>query len=136
MRSVKIQSQFLQFIEYFLTFALKDEFIPDRRMNKLLERLDQDLLHGKLRPLESYYEELRISRGYFFELFKKSTGLPPTQYINQFRLNRAKDDLRNTDISITEIAEKYGFSSIHYFSKLFRQLNGMSPLEYRRDRVD
>lgn len=132
MRSLKIQSQFLQFIEYFLKFALKDEDIPDHRMNKLLERLDQDLLHGKLRPLESYYAEMRVSRGYFFELFKKSTGVPPTQYINQFRINRARDDLRNTNITITEIAEKHGFSSIHYFSKLFRQHTGMSPLEFRK----
>ncbi|MGG3307983.1 helix-turn-helix domain-containing protein [Paenibacillus lautus] len=136
MRSVRTQSHFLQFIEYFLAFALQDEAIPDHRMNKLLERLDQDILHGKLRPLESYYEELRISRGYFFELFRRSTGLPPTQYINHFRINRAKEDLRNTNISITEIAEKHGFSSIHYFSKLFRQLNGLSPLDYRKDRVD
>ncbi|MEK4978319.1 AraC family transcriptional regulator [Bacillus sp. FSL K6-6540] len=136
MRSVKTQSQFLQFIEYFLAFALQDEAIPDHRMNKLLQRLDQDILHGKLRPLKAYYEELRISRGYFFELFKRSTGLPPTQYINQFRIHRAKEDLRNTDISITEIAEKFGFSSIHYFSKLFRQLNGLSPLEYRKHQME
>ncbi|MFC7681709.1 AraC family transcriptional regulator [Paenibacillus sp. GCM10028914] len=133
MRNIKLQSHFLQFIEFFLNFVLKDDHMLDQRIRKLLEQLDQDLIHGRLQPLETYYNELRLSRGYFFELFKKATGLPPTQYINQFRINRARDDLRNSDISVTEIAEKHGFSSVHYFSKLFRQLNGVSPREYRND---
>ncbi|WP_211748676.1 AraC family transcriptional regulator [Paenibacillus sp. Marseille-Q4541] len=131
MRNLKRQSHFFQFIEFFLPFVLKDDHVLDHRIRKLLEQLDQDLIHGRLQPLEAYYTELRISRGYFFELFKKATGLPPTQYINQFRINRARDDLRNSDISVTDIAEKHGFSSVHYFSKLFRQLNGKSPREFR-----
>jgi AraC-like DNA-binding protein len=130
-RNIKLQSYFLHFIEFFLSFVLRDDRFPDRRMYKVLERLDQDLLHGLVKPLESYYKEMRVSRGYFFELFKQATGLPPTQYINQFRINRAKEDLSHTSISITEIAEKHGFASVHYFSKLFRLLNGMSPRAYR-----
>ncbi|WP_028551646.1 AraC family transcriptional regulator [Paenibacillus sp. UNC451MF] len=135
-RSLKIQSSFQQFIEFFLHFALNEEYIPDPRMYKLLDRLDQDLLHGKLQPLKTYYKELRISRGYFFNLFKQATGLPPTQYIIQFKINRAKNDLLFTNLSITEIAEKHGFSSVHYFSKLFSRLNGRSPREYREEKRD
>ncbi|MDQ8734532.1 helix-turn-helix domain-containing protein [Paenibacillus sp. LHD-38] len=130
-RSLKIQSSFQQFIEFFLTFALKEDHMPNPRMSKLLERLDQDLVQGNLKPFENYYRELCISRGYFFDLFKHATGLPPTQYVIQFRINRAKDDLLFTNLSITEIAEKHGFSSLHYFSKIFRKLNGLSPREYR-----
>lgn len=132
-RSLKIQSHFQQFIEFFLAFALKEEHIPDPRMNKLLERLDQDLVRGDLQPLATYYNELHLSRGYFFELFKQATGLPPVQYVNQYRINRAKYDLRFTNLSVTEIAEKHGFSSVHYFSKLFRQLVGRSPREFREE---
>ncbi|MDQ0916103.1 AraC family transcriptional regulator [Paenibacillus sp. V4I5] len=130
-RSLKIQSSFQQFIEFFLTFALKEEHIPNLRMSKLLERLDQDLVQGNLQPLEIYYRELRISRGYFFDLFKDATGLTPTQYVIQFRINRVKDDLLFTNLNITEIADKHGFSSLHYFSKLFRKINGLSPREFR-----
>ncbi|MDF2651942.1 MAG: AraC family transcriptional regulator [Paenibacillus sp.] len=132
-RSLKVQSRFQLFIEFFLTFALKEEHLLDPRMYKLLERLDQDLLRGSPQPLETYYKDLRVSRGYFFELFKQATGLPPLQYINQFRINRAKDDLRFTDLSITEIAEKHRFTSVHYFSKLFSQLIGVSPRKFRED---
>ena len=109
--------------------------IPDHRMNKLLERMDQDILHGK----RGHWNRITMSfesAEVIFRIVQRSTGLPPIQYINQFRINRAKEDLRNTDISITDIAEKHGFSSIHYFSKLFRQLNGLSPLEYRKDRMN
>lgn len=118
-------------MEYFLNFALKENNIPDPRMLHLLERLDQDLMTGSVKPLEVYFRDLHISRGYFFEKFHQATGLSPTQYMNHFRINRAKDDLRFSHLSITEISEKYGFSSVHYFSKLFKQLTGTPPKEYR-----
>lgn len=130
-RSLKAQSHFQQFIEHFLTYALKEEYIPDPRIHKLMEQMEQDLVRGRLLPLESYYRKLKISRGYFFELFKQATGMSPVQYINHFRINRTKEDLQYTSLSITEIAEKHHFSSIHYFSKLFRQLTGRTPKEFR-----
>ncbi|WP_246302492.1 helix-turn-helix domain-containing protein [Paenibacillus plantarum] len=133
-RNLRIQSSFQQFIEFFLTFALKEEHIPNLRMSKLLDRLDQDLVLGNLQSLETYYSELGISRGYFFDLFKQVTGVSPTQYVIQFRINRAKEDLLYTNLNITEIAEKHGFSSIHYFSKLFRKIYGQSPREYREEK--
>jgi AraC-like DNA-binding protein len=131
MRSMKIQSNFQHFIDYFLTFALNEETVPDPRIYKTLEQMEHDLLHGSLNPLEVYYNGLRISRGYFFEMFKKATGFSPNQYINHFRVSRAKDDLRLSKLSITEIAEKYQFSSIHYFSRLFRKFTGQTPREFR-----
>ncbi|MEK3886319.1 AraC family transcriptional regulator [Bacillus sp. FSL K6-3431] len=130
-RSLKIQSHFQQFIEYFLNHVLNEENIPDPRINKLLAQMEQDLMRGSPESLEIYYKELRISRGYFFELFKKATGFSPMQYINHFRIRRAKDDLRFTNLSITEIAEKNHFSSVHYFSRLFRKLTGQTPREFR-----
>ncbi|MDR6550521.1 helix-turn-helix domain-containing protein [Paenibacillus qinlingensis] len=131
MRNLRIQSNFQQFIEFYLTFALKKEHIPNLYMSKLLERLDQDLVQGKLQPFETYYRELSISRGYFFDLFKQATGMTPTQYVTQYRVNRAKEDLLFSSLTITEIAEKHGFSSLHYFSKLFDKLHGQSPRAYR-----
>jgi AraC-like DNA-binding protein len=131
LRNLKVQGHFQACIEYFLSYVLKDEHIPNPRINKLLKQLDQDLLHGRLMPLETYYRQLRISRGYFFALFNQATGLSPIQYINHYRINRAKEDLQFTTLSITEIAEKHHFASIHYFSKLFRQLTGRTPREFR-----
>ncbi|WP_045520798.1 helix-turn-helix domain-containing protein [Neobacillus niacini] len=130
-RSMKIQSHFQLFIEYFLNYVLNEENIPDPRIYKLLGQIEQDLMQDSLEPLENYCKKLQVSRGYFFELFKKATGLSPMQYINHFRISRAKDDLRFTKLTITEIAEKNHFSSIHYFSRMFRKLTGQTPREFR-----
>ncbi|WP_127588759.1 helix-turn-helix domain-containing protein [Paenibacillus koleovorans] len=135
MRSLQIQRHFQSFMEHFLTFALHEDHLPDPRIHKVLEKLEQDIMNGSLHPLETYSQGLPISRGYFFEIFKKATGYSPNQYINHFRINRAKDDLRFSPLSITEIAEKHHFSSIHYFSRLFHKLTGQSPSEYREQHI-
>ncbi|MCQ6559233.1 AraC family transcriptional regulator [Paenibacillus mendelii] len=131
MRSLNVQSHFQRFIEYFLAYVLDHDKIPDPRMDKILEQLERDLLSGPPKPLKTYYENLHISAGYFFELFKKGTGFTPIQYVHRFRINRSKDDLLHSELSVTEIAQKYHFASVHYFSKLFRKVTGLSPREYR-----
>ncbi|OBZ11778.1 AraC family transcriptional regulator [Bacillus sp. FJAT-27264] len=132
MRSLTIQRNFQTFIDYFLNSLLQDQQIPDRRISQLLEVMEQDLLHDAPKPLDVYYTSLNMSRGHFFELFRKSTGCSPIQYMNLFRIGRAKEDLLHTTLSITEIAEKYHFSSVHYFSRLFHQLSGQSPRQFRQ----
>lgn len=48
--------------------------------------------------------------------------------MNKVRLGRAKEDLLHTHLSITEISEKYYFSSVHYFPRLFHRQTGQTPL--------
>ncbi|MGG6309423.1 helix-turn-helix domain-containing protein [Paenibacillus macerans] len=132
LRNLGIQLNFQAFIDHFLRFTLQDREIPDPRIIRLLERMEQDLLHATPQPLEFYYESLGMSRGHFFELFRKSAGCSPVQYMNRFRIARAKEDLLHTRLSITEIAEKHHFSSVHYFSRLFRRETGQSPREFRQ----
>ncbi len=131
-RGLKKQSHFQMFIEHFLVHALQNDQLPDPRIAKLIEIIEQDLVRGILRPLESYYSTLRISRGYFFDLFKKSTGIAPLQYIQHFRISRAKDDLRSSNLSISIISEKHHFASVHYFSRLFHQVTGQTPSAFRK----
>jgi len=130
-RSLTVQRNFQEFMDHFLQFMLKDQPLSDRRISRLLERIEQDLLHDIPKPLEFYYEQLNMSRGHFFNLFRKSTGFSPIQYMNGFRIGRAKEDLLHTRLTITEIADKYHFSSVHYFSRLFRQQTGQTPREFR-----
>ncbi|WP_317979617.1 AraC family transcriptional regulator [Paenibacillus glycanilyticus] len=131
LRSMSAQSHFAEFIHQFLAFSLQDSHIPDPRISKLLERIEAELLGGAEIELERYYNEIGVSRGYFFELFKRTTGLSPVQYINQFRVSRAKEDLRSSNLSIMQIADKYHFSSVHYFSRTFRKYTGKSPQMFR-----
>ena len=76
--------------------------------------------------------ELGISHSAFRNHFKQITGLPPGQYQIHIRLNKARRLLRNSTLSIQEIAEQLGFESIYYFSRLFKKKTGCSPLAFRK----
>ncbi len=65
-------------------------------------------------------------------LFTRHTGLTVHQYILNLRLNRAKDLLLNSGLSLAQIAEKTGFNSNTHFSGYFKQMVGISPLEFRK----
>ncbi|VGO13583.1 HTH-type transcriptional activator RhaR [Pontiella desulfatans] len=77
--------------------------------------------------------ELGISYSAFRHRFKQITGLPPGQYQIQIRLNKARRLLRNSPLSVADIAAQLGFESIYYFSRLFKKKTGISPLHYRTD---
>jgi AraC-like DNA-binding protein len=62
--------------------------------------------------------------------FKEEYGITVLNYINQLKIKDAKTFLREQKLSITEISETLGFSSIHYFCRLFKKHTNMSPKEY------
>jgi AraC-like DNA-binding protein len=84
--------------------------------------------------LPALAREVGISYTHFRRIFLQHTGLSPRQYHIQIRINRAKDLLASSDLSVSEIAERLGFSSVFYFSRLFHQKTGQSPLAYRANR--
>lgn len=63
--------------------------------------------------------------------FKEIYNTTPRNYIIQLRLQRAKELLTETDYSISEISEQVGFTSVHYFSRFFKEKEQYSPVEYR-----
>lgn len=75
--------------------------------------------------------ELGIGYSWYRRMFFRYTGITPAQYFLQLKLNRAKDLLMNTSMSIKEIALKVGFDSQFYFSKFFTQRMGISPKKLR-----
>lgn len=73
-----------------------------------------------------------LSVSHFRELFRRTFGCSPSEYIIDLRLRHAKALLTETDLTITEIAEMCGYSDNLYFMRLFRKKTGMSAREYRR----
>ena len=73
-----------------------------------------------------------LSDDYLTSCFHKELGLTPVAYLNRYRVQQARQLLKNTHKSITEIALDVGFSSSSYFSRIFRRETGMSPEAYRR----
>lgn len=76
--------------------------------------------------------EFDISRTHFFRLFKEQTGQSPYQYHLQLKLRRAGEMLRDSNLTVKEVAAALGFRSPYHFSKLFRAKTGASPRDYRQ----
>jgi AraC-like DNA-binding protein len=76
-------------------------------------------------------QKLGYSRRSFFRKFEAIVHSTPLQYQLAIRLNRAQRLLLSTDLPIAEIAVQCGFSSIHYFTRLFAQKTGRTPTRYR-----
>lgn len=76
-------------------------------------------------------KELGISPNYLSDLLKKETGRNGSDHIHAFIVNRAKTKLLNSENSVSEIAYNLGFEYPQYFSKLFKNKTGVSPVEYR-----
>lgn len=69
---------------------------------------------------------------YFSQLFKAAVGVPPRQYLVRIRINQARRLLAETDMPVGEIAQNCGFRTIAYFSRVFREIEGVSPSVFRR----
>jgi len=72
-----------------------------------------------------------LSPEYLAKLYKKKTGINLIDYINQYRIEQAKELFRTTDLKISEVSEKVGFSNFSYFSTLFKKITGESPKNFK-----
>lgn len=90
---------------------------------------------------EKYYEKIYIedlakllgmNSQYFCRYFKKLLGKTPTEYINEVRIEKAKEMLLETNDKIIEIAISCGYDNIGYFIKRFKEQKHMSPTQYRK----
>lgn len=73
-----------------------------------------------------------IDRTYMFKLFQKYMGMSPSQYLQQYRLDKACVLLRKTSLSVTDISYAVGFQHAPYFTKLFTRYKEVTPSEYRK----
>ncbi|OGV50453.1 MAG: hypothetical protein A2X49_14780 [Lentisphaerae bacterium GWF2_52_8] len=78
-------------------------------------------------------DSMNLSLIHFRRLFRQFSGLPPQQFLNQCRLQKASELLTGTDFNINEIAEQVGIGNAFYFSRLFKQKLKLSPLAYRKN---
>ena len=72
-----------------------------------------------------------VTDTHFRRIFKKAYGDTPIVYINKLRTNKAKSLLKNTNMSVENIAYECGYNNYSYFARVFLKINGMSPTQYR-----
>ena len=82
--------------------------------------------------LEQLAEEAHMNKYYLSHAFKRAYGISPINYLISRRLEESKYLLAETDLSMSQIAQILGFSSLSYFSQVFRKTQGVSPMEFRQ----
>lgn len=95
----------------------------------------RDHLDGKLN-VEDLANEMNIGYSYFRQMFRKYTGISPAQYHLNLRIQKAKEMLISGNKSIKEIAFELGFESNQYFSRIFAEKCGTSPVKFRKKVFD
>ncbi|MEQ2444908.1 helix-turn-helix domain-containing protein [Pseudoflavonifractor intestinihominis] len=82
--------------------------------------------------LDVLAEVAHVNKYYLVHTFSKEFGISPINYLISRRIAESKQLLSDTDHSLSQISHMLGFSSPSYFSQSFRKLEGVSPMEYRR----
>lgn len=111
----------------------REEGYPKRRMDEvrlreicsfLQENVEKDLVSKDI------LAEFAISESSLQKLFQNKVGMGAMQYLQRLKIDRAKELIREKELNFSQISEKLGFSSIHYFSRRFKAVSGMTPSEY------
>lgn len=112
---------------------LTSEFAKAGNPEDIVGLMKEYILKNYQEPinLTDMASSLGYSLSYLTKIFIKNTGLSPVRYIRDFRINAAKQLLRNPQIPINIIGKKIGYADPFHFSKMFKQAVGISPSEYR-----
>jgi AraC family transcriptional activator of pobA len=117
----------------FITRKITNHSVLNRLENILTEYFNSDALAENGLPTVQYIAEaLNISPNYLSVLLKVLTGQSTQQHIHGKLIEKAKEKLSTTDLSVSEIAYELGFEHPQSFSKLFRTKTNLTPLEFRQ----
>ena len=81
--------------------------------------------------LDDVSKVVNISPYYFSKIFKEESGLNFIEYLTNIRIDKAKNLLENSNLSIKEICVSCGYSDPNYFSRSFKKNVGVTPTEYK-----
>ena len=108
----------------------EQEYTPVQQARKYIEEHCSEVITR--RDIESL---LHMNQDYINREFKKTEGYTLMEYVQYCRIRMAKQLLRETNLSVSDISIRTGYDSPAYFSKVFRKWTGMTPMEYRESRT-
>ena len=121
-----------------LTLLMSESWHPEERQTPDLKRENINLIKQYLDEhydvkitLDDLTERFFISKYYLTRVFRKQFGISISHYLLSIRITKAKQMLRFTDETVENIGYKCGLGAPHYFSRTFKQVEGISPSEYR-----
>lgn len=109
--------------------------VPMRKYRKevrdVIEYLTQHI--DRKITLDRLADHVKLNESHLSRLFKSETGKSIVNYLNELRMERARELLRDPDLSVKSVSEKVGISDQFYFNRLFRKLYGQSPTDYKKN---
>jgi transcriptional regulator GlxA family with amidase domain len=101
----------------------------DKRVEKIIQMMRDDV-RGEL-SLAEFAQSVNLSVWRLCHIFKSDVGMPPIRYLRQLRMERAKDLLESSFLSVKEIAFQVGLNDESHFVRDFKSTYGYSPALYR-----
>lgn len=105
------------------------ERTSEEQIEAMMKRIRENL--AEKYTLADMATECCLSEVYFSNLFKKVSGMSPTNYIVQVRMEKACELMSSTEWRMVKIARQVGYSDYQYFTKVFKKVIGQTPGEYR-----
>lgn len=142
--------EFYEQIKYFETAnELKDWFIKsfnhlidliqsayDKDKNVIAKALDFIYLnYNKNISLQTISDHVHLSKNYFVNLFKREMGETFVEHLTKFRIEKAKQMLKDNNLRNCEIANLVGFKDERYFYKVFKKMTGVTPTQYKKSNI-
>lgn len=100
-------------------------------LDNILQIVQTSFLDSNL-SLESVADKMDISRVYLSQFFKEQTGVNFSDYLEQQRMEHARELLRTTELTVQEVADQAGYNSLNTFGRAFKRIHGLSPSAYRQ----
>jgi two-component system response regulator YesN len=123
----ELKTVFIELINKIIAFGQRNSQVNNLIVKKCLKIIDD---HYKDITLTKIAAMLHITPEYVSTVFNRELDINFIIYIKKYRLNKAKELLVSTNLKTYEIAEKVGFHDPKYFSKIFKDLTGFSPVQY------
>ncbi|SNS48642.1 two component transcriptional regulator, AraC family [Anaerovirgula multivorans] len=108
----------------------QQEIYEDQVILKAKEYVE-DHYHSKIH-LQNVADYVGLSSTYFSKFFKQKTAVNFSNYLNQVRIQKSKELMRNPNLSLNEISYRVGYEDLSYFSIVFQRYEGITPTGYRR----
>lgn len=106
--------------------TMRVSHVIDSAVNFIKKNCKKDL------SLSDVAEHVNLNPSYLSRLFKEETGIPFVEYVRNTKMDLAKEYLRNTNKKIYEICEELGYQNVQYFTSVFKNVVGMTPVEYKK----
>lgn len=132
--ALRVRAELLSVLAAFLAHCGREPALRSARagavgkLNRVLQHIDAHL--DQTITVEELASIAHLHPKYFIRTFKRAVGVPPIQYVNRRRMERARTLLAATELNVSEVADRFDME-VSYFSRLFKETTGFTPSQYR-----